>query len=66
VGDAPAPAGSRYNPRQDVTNLSDPKAGHMKNLIMVFDGKDRLSQEWTWSAGGKDATEIFQYQRAAS
>jgi hypothetical protein len=50
----------------DVTNLSDPKAGHMKNLVMVFDGKDRLSQEWTWSAGGKDATEIFQYQRAAS
>ena len=50
----------------DATNLSDPKAGHMKNLVMVFDGKDRLTQEWTWSAAGKDATEIFQYQRAAS
>jgi hypothetical protein len=50
----------------DATNLSSPKAGHMKNLVMVFDGKDRLTQEWTWSADGKDATEIFQYQRAAS
>lgn len=50
----------------DATNLVDPKAGHMKNLVMVFEGKDRLIQEWTWSADGKDATEIFQYQRAAS
>ena len=50
----------------DATNLADPKAGHMKNLVMVFEGKDRLIQEWTWSADGKDGTEIFQYQRAAS
>jgi len=50
----------------DATNLADPKAGHMKNLVMVFEGKDRLIQEWTWSADGKDGTEIFRYQRAAS
>ena len=50
----------------DATNLADPRAGHMKNLVMVFEGKDRLIQEWTWSADGKDGTEIFQYQRAAS
>ena len=50
----------------DATNLADARTGHMKNLVMVFEGKDRLTQEWTWSAAGKDATEIFQYQRAAS
>jgi hypothetical protein len=50
----------------DVTNLTDPKAGHMKSLVMVFEGKDRLTQEWTWASGGKEGTEVFRFERAAS
>jgi hypothetical protein len=31
----------------DVNNLSEPGAGHMHKLVVTFEDKDHLTQEWT-------------------
>jgi hypothetical protein len=47
----------------DVTNLAKPSAGHMKSLTLTFQDADHIKQEWTYSDGGKDATEVFTLER---
>ncbi len=47
----------------DVTNLSSPDAGHMKRLVVTFTDKDHFTQEWTWTQGGKEMTEVFNFER---
>ncbi len=48
----------------DATNLAPPDSGHMHRLVVNFQDKDRMTQEWTWREYGKDAyTEVFEYKR---
>ncbi len=48
----------------DATNLAPPDSGHMHRLVVTFQDKDRMTQEWTWREYGKDAfTELFEYKR---
>jgi hypothetical protein len=47
----------------DVTNLSKPSAAHMKSLTLTFQDADHIMHEWTYSEGGKDATEVFKLER---
>jgi hypothetical protein len=47
----------------DVTNLSSPDAGHMKELVVTFVDKNHFTQEWTWTEMGKEGKEVIQYER---
>jgi hypothetical protein len=48
----------------DATNLAPPDSGHMHGLVITFQDKDHMTQEWTWREYGKDAfTELFEYKR---
>lgn len=48
----------------DATNLAPPDSGHMHRLVVTFQDKKHMSQDWTWREYGKDAyTETFQYER---
>jgi len=47
----------------DITNLSSPDAGYMKGLVLTFEDKDHLTQNWTWREKGKEGTHSFQFAR---
>ncbi len=48
----------------DATNLAPPDSGHMHGLVVTFQDKDHMTQQWTWREFGKDAyTETFEYKR---
>jgi len=47
----------------DATNLPDPKAEHMRSLVVRFDDADHFTQEWTHRKAGKDEKGVFKYTR---
>lgn len=47
----------------DITNLSSPDAGHMRGLVLTFEDKDHLTQDWTWREKGKEGAHSFQFAR---
>lgn len=47
----------------DATNLASPDAGHMHRLVMTFEDRDRIVQEWTWREKGKEKIETFTLER---
>ncbi len=48
----------------DITNLSSPKAGHMRNAKFQFADNDRFTAAWQFFEGGKlKNTEVEQYTR---
>ena len=47
----------------DATNLAGPADGHMHQMVMTFQDKDHLTQEWTWKSGQEEKKETFQFQR---
>jgi len=47
----------------DITNLTNPSAGHMRGLVFTFQDKDHIRQEWTWRMDGKDEKTIFNLER---
>ena len=47
----------------DATNLASPDAGHMHRLVMTFEDRDRIVQEWTWREKGREKIEIFTLER---
>ena len=48
----------------DATNLAPPDSGHMHRLVVAFQDKNHMTQDWTWREYGKDAyTETFRYER---
>ncbi len=49
---------------QDITNLADPKDGHMRGMVLKFVDNDHITHSWTWREGGKDAKpEVFEVTR---
>ncbi len=48
------------------TNLGAPRTGHMRRLVVAFDGDDRFTQTWTWQEKGKDKAETFRFTRKKS
>lgn len=47
----------------DATNLKGPDDHRMSRLVMTFPASDRLVQEWTSKAGGKEETGRFEFVR---
>ena len=50
----------------DVTNLARPTDGHMRNLTFTFQGKDHVTQGWTWRQDDKDVRTTFELERKTS
>ena len=46
----------------DATNLASPDAPHMDHVTVTI-GADKLSQEWTYKAGGQAQSDVFTYTR---
>ena len=47
----------------DVTNLSNPDAGHMRGLVLTFTDQDHFTQEWTWREKGREGTVVIRFER---
>ena len=47
----------------DVTNLTKPTNGHMRQLSFTFQDNDHMIQVWTWREGGKDMPARFELER---
>lgn len=47
----------------DATNLSSADAMHMHKLVVTFEDKDHLAQEWTWKSAEKEGTVVFRLER---
>ncbi|MCI0691252.1 hypothetical protein L0337_04505 [candidate division KSB1 bacterium] len=47
----------------DVTNMTSASQGHMRHLTMTFQGKDRITQVWTWRQDGEDTPATFTLER---
>jgi hypothetical protein len=47
----------------DVTNLSNPQAGHMHHAVYLFSDADHYTEQWTWRQDGKDTTYQYEMQR---
>ena len=47
----------------DASNLKGSADGYMQRLVIKFQDKDHVTEEWTWTAGGKETTSVFQLQR---
>lgn len=48
---------------QDITNLSDPKDGHMSDLTVTFLDGDHFRQEWTSTKDGEKQTASAEWTR---
>jgi len=47
-----------------ATNLTNPEAGHMYQVVLKFGATEELTAEWTWYENGKTGfTEPFLYHR---
>jgi hypothetical protein len=58
-----APDGKLVFTFLDGTNMT-PEDTHMHALTIVFHGKDRITEEWTLRAGGKDQIHAMELTRA--
>jgi hypothetical protein len=47
----------------DAANLKDSSTGHMTRLVIKFQDADNVTQEWTYTAKGKDESTVFQLRR---
>ncbi len=50
----------------DVTNLSSPKAGHMRGLMIHILSPDHHTEEWTFVENGKESKVLSGMQRTKS
>jgi hypothetical protein len=47
----------------DAANLKGSSDGHMRGLVIKFQDKDHVTEEWTWRGDGKETTSVFHLQR---
>jgi hypothetical protein len=47
----------------DAGNLKKSSDGHMARLVITFHDADHITEEWTWTAGGKENTSVFKLER---
>lgn len=47
----------------DAANLKGSGDGHMRRLVITFQDKDHVTEEWTWKADGKETISVFHLQR---
>lgn len=47
----------------DITNLASSSAGHMRQLVISFQGEDNFTARWTYRKDGKDEPEVISYTR---
>jgi hypothetical protein len=47
----------------DVSNLSEPDAGHMQRLRLTFEDANHITAKWTWKENGKEKDDVFRLTR---
>jgi hypothetical protein len=47
----------------DAANLKGSADGRMQRLLIKFQDKDHVTEEWTWKVDGKETTTVFHLQR---
>ncbi len=47
----------------DISGMPNPKAEHMRKLVVRFDDADHFTQEWTHRKAGHENTGVFKYLR---
>jgi hypothetical protein len=50
---------------QNATNLPDAAAGHEHQLVILFEDKDHITEQWTWRRDGKDTKVTYRFVRKA-
>lgn len=50
---------------QGATNLPDPAVGHEQQLVIQFEDKDHITEQWTWRRAGKDTKMVYRFVRKA-
>lgn len=48
---------------KDITNLASPQAGYMQGVTFTFADPDHHTEIWSWTEGGKQGSETFQFTR---
>ena len=48
---------------EDVSNLPDPKAQHMRHMSLTLKDADHISQQWTFSKAGEEELHSFELTR---
>ena len=47
-------------------NLITPSTGHEHKLVLRFEDRDHITEEWTWRQDGKDSVMIYHFARKNS
>ena len=47
-------------------NLITPSTGHEHKLVLRFEDRDHITEEWTWRQDGKDSVMIYHFTRKNS
>jgi len=47
----------------DITNLPNPRSGHMHHALYLFSDADHYTATWIWKQNGKDTTFQYEMQR---
>ncbi len=47
----------------DISGMPNPKAEHMRKLVVRFDDANHFTQEWTHRKAGHEMTGVFRYSR---
>jgi|HubBroStandDraft_3_1064219.scaffolds.fasta_scaffold168557_1 hypothetical protein len=48
---------------QGAANLPDPAAGHEHQLVILFEDKDHITEQWTWRKNEIDTKMIYYFVR---
>jgi hypothetical protein len=51
---------------QGATNLPDLAIGHEHQLIILFEDKDHITEQWTWRKNGKDTKMTYRFVRKSA
>ncbi len=48
-----------------ATNLSSPRTGHMRQVVIKILGADQHTEEWTFFENGKESKDLFELRRVS-
>jgi hypothetical protein len=51
---------------QSATNLSDLAVGHEHQLVITYEDKDHITEQWTWRKDGKDTKMTYHFVRKSA
>jgi hypothetical protein len=51
---------------QGATNLPDLAVGHEHQLVILFEDKDHITEQWSWRKNGKDTKMTYRFVRKSA